>query len=121
MILVGLHAGTHWRKPLGAILKSAGPGRYPLLWKMLHAVSFTIAIYGLWAFGERDMGAKLFQGFAYDFWDPEKPQFLFYTHNIAILWVFAYAANIFLKLAGALGHPAARPGLAAHVWRMLIH
>ena len=86
-----------------------------------HAVSFGTAVYGLWAFGERDMGAKLFQGFAYDFWDPEKPQILFHTHNMAILWVFAYAAHIFLKLVSAVGHPAVRPGWAASVWRMPIH
>jgi hypothetical protein len=57
---------------------------------------------GVRASFDRCIGAKLFQGFAFDFWDPERPALLFYAENIAIPALYAVAARWTSKILKAM-------------------
>jgi hypothetical protein len=61
-----------------------------------------IICYGVWTSFDRDMFAKLFQGFSFDFWDPTKPAILFFTANFSIMAIYIFAAYYGLKFAAIL-------------------
>jgi hypothetical protein len=44
------------------------------------------------------MGAKLFLGYSFDFWNPDRPAVFFFTSNLAIMGAYVCAAHYSLKL-----------------------
>ena len=87
----GLHLGLHGDMLLARfrirLPKAAG-----------RAVAVLLVAFGLFACRERDMAAKLFEGFSFDFWDPASPIALFFAYNLGIVLMFAAAAHYLLKL-----------------------
>ena len=57
------------------------------------------------------MGAKLFQGFAYDYWDSDRPAFLFHLHNAAIIFLYAFISHHTLKVTANSRHATDCVGL----------
>lgn len=104
LILIGIHTGLHWGMIGTVMQKTVGIGnnnRTGLL--ILYFVSMTIAAYGVWASFDRDMGSKLFLGFSFDFWAPDRPKILFFTHTLSIVGLYALLAHYALRFVGKLG------------------
>ena len=59
MVLVGIHAGIHWRKILVVICKIKRLDQNGIRWRGLRIAALIIASYGAWAFFDRDMGVNL--------------------------------------------------------------
>lgn len=99
LVFIGVHTGLHWEMILGAFHRLAGQGlRSRVLRLGLQAATLFVAVCGVWASYDRAMGSKLFLGFAFDFWDSERPLILFYTANFAIVGLYAIAAHYASKL-----------------------
>lgn len=94
IVLLGVHAGTQWGLVVGVLNRSAGISRN---WPLMRGVAFLIAAYGIWASFDRDMWSKLFLGFSFDFWDSSRPEFLFYTNNLAIMALYTVVAHYAVK------------------------
>lgn len=84
LVILGVHTGLHWdmvmsilRKPFASTGKAAA--------RVLRVLAIFTAVLGLWASYERDMASKLFLGFSFDFWPPDRPLALFYAYNLAIM------------------------------------
>lgn len=99
LILIGVHTGLHWETVLGVARKMAGiNGERWIRSVSLRVAAFLVAVYGVWASFDRDMGSKLFLGFSFDFWAPSRPHILFYTHNIAIMGLYIFVTHSVMKL-----------------------
>lgn len=90
LIICGVHIGMHWKMVVAAAYTMCGvpAGSHPVK-KVLRLGAWLLALYGIWAFFDRNMGEKLFHGAAFDFWSPDRPVFEFYASNMAILWLCA--------------------------------
>jgi hypothetical protein len=62
------------------------------------AIAVVIAVYGLYASFDRDMGSKLFLGYSFDYWDLERPAILFFAGNLAIMGLYVFVTHYALKL-----------------------
>lgn len=104
LVFLGIHAGLHWEMVMAAVKKhlpTAG-GRANRVWGVWAARLFAgaIAVLGVWASFERDMGSKLFLGFSFDFWSPDRPLPLFYACNLAIMGLYGAVAHYARKCLG---------------------
>jgi hypothetical protein len=116
IVLIGVHAGMHWAMVLGAVRKMAGVRREgPLGAMTLRGTAFLMAVYGIWASFDRAMASKLFLGFSFDFWDPARPEILFYANNLAIMALYISITHYALKATSrktaitASGEEGAKP------------
>jgi hypothetical protein len=98
LILIAVHVGTHWEMIMSAVRKMAKITEVRPVWTIImRTVTALIVIYGVYASFDRDMGAKLFLGYSFDFWDPERPAILFFTHNLSIMGVYVCVTYYLLK------------------------
>jgi hypothetical protein len=98
LILIAVHVGMHWEMIIGAMRRmTKNAGTRPFWTIIMRTVTALIVIYGVYASFDREMGAKLFLGYSFDFWDPERPAVLFFTSNLAIMGVYICATHYFLK------------------------
>jgi hypothetical protein len=98
LLLVSLHIGLHGETILHVIaqaLKDVGIARLPAI--ITRCIVVLIFIYGLDSFFERDMPAKLFLGYSFDFWDENKNQAIFFIENASIMAVYIFIAHYFAK------------------------
>jgi hypothetical protein len=51
-------------------------------------------VYKVYASFDREMGAKLFLGYSFGFWAPDRPAILFFSHNLAIMGVYLCLRDI---------------------------
>jgi hypothetical protein len=65
---------------------------------VLRIVALLITVFGVWASFDRDMFAKLFLGFSFDYWPPERPAILFFIANLAIMSIYSSGTYYVLKL-----------------------
>lgn len=99
LVLIGIHIGLQWKKIMGVFCKATGAsGESRIMVFMLRALALLIVTCGIWASFDRDMGSKLFLGFSFDFWEPDRPILLFYTGHLAIMAVYAFVAYHALRL-----------------------
>jgi hypothetical protein len=106
LVFIGVHTGLHWKMVMGAFRKLAWSGRASANGAALYALraaTLLVMSMGVWASYDRDMGAKLFQGFAFDFWDPGRPLILFFAGNLAIVGIYAIVAHYTFKLVKGRG------------------
>lgn len=69
LVLMSVHAGLHWGAMIGAVRKIAGiRGTDRMRTLGLRAVSALIAVYGVRAFVEREVGSRLILHASFDFW-----------------------------------------------------
>ena len=90
LLLVSAHAGAHWEW----LSHSAGL-KGGTTFRIFCAFAATC---GLWAFFERDMFAKLFLGYTFDFWNPDYPSPLFFLANIAIMGFYMCVVRCILTV-----------------------
>jgi hypothetical protein len=78
-----------------------------LRWTQLRCVSikrrgdaaFSFVVFGAWASFDRDIFAKLFLGFSFDYWDENRPAILFFAAMLSIMAIYIFAAFYALKAA----------------------
>jgi hypothetical protein len=98
LILIAVHVGMHWEMLIAAMrrmTKITEASRRRII--ALRFATALIVIYGVYASFDRDMGAKLFLGYSFDFWHPDRPAILFFSHNLAVMGVYVCATHYFLK------------------------
>lgn len=98
LVLLGIHTGLQWAKVLAGVRNTPGLAKLLAMKGVKTGLLLLLVGYGVWASFDRAMGSKLFLGFSFDFWDSARPEILFYTHNLAILALYAVAAHYALKL-----------------------
>jgi hypothetical protein len=99
LILIAVHLGMHWEMIMAAIREMTKGVEARPIWKIIiRAVTALIVIYGVYASFDREMGAKLFLGYSFDFWNPDRPTVLFFTSNLAIMGVYICVTHYTLKL-----------------------
>ena len=99
IVLLGVHAGIQWVKVLSVLKNKAGTlCEWLRNGTLLHSMSVLIVVYGIWASFDRAMASKLFLGFSFDFWNPSRPEFLFYTHNLAIMALYISITHYAFKV-----------------------
>jgi hypothetical protein len=97
--LIGVHVGLHWEMIMNGFGKMARVGASNLTRRVtLRAISVMIVIYGIYASFDRDMGSKLFLGYSFDYWNPDRSAILFFTSNLAIMGVYVFVIHYALKL-----------------------
>jgi hypothetical protein len=69
----------------------------------LRSIAALIAAGGIWAFIDRAIFLKLFQGVSFDFWNPERPLILFYAANFSLMGLFACIAYYVEKISKKYG------------------
>jgi uncharacterized membrane protein len=98
IVLIGIHTGLQWEVVLTPLRKISWAKREnTTFWIALRALAVLIVSYGVWASFDRDMGSKLFLGFSFDFWNPDRPLILFYVCNLAIMGVYISVFHYTLK------------------------
>jgi hypothetical protein len=88
--LSGVHLGLHW----GMFLKFKN--RAVITGARILACLF--AAYGIWSFFDRDMFAKLFLGYSFDYWPPERPVIFFFVQTLSIMGIFVFIGYYPMKL-----------------------
>ncbi len=88
IILLGIHIGLH-APMLDRVLERYMPSRA----KQLLYLFFSLL--GIYAFIDRGLFEKLFYGFAFDFWNPSLPAFLYFLYYAAII-IFIGCITAFL-------------------------
>ena len=78
-ILAAAHIGLHCPLPRRAVLR---------------ILCAALALSGVWAWGGRSMGEKLFLGYSFDFWNPDSPAALLFAQNFAVLFLVAFLTRI---------------------------
>jgi hypothetical protein len=99
LILIAVHVGMHWEMIMAAMrrmMRITEPNRLRTM--VLRVITALIFAYGVYASFDREMGAKLFLGYSFDFWNPDRPAVLFFTSNLAIMGVYVCATHYALKL-----------------------
>jgi hypothetical protein len=99
LLLIAVHLGLHWEMIINAMRKMTGItkanfGRTIII----RAVVVLIVTIGEWGSFDRDMFSKLFLGFSFDYWDPERPAILFFIFNLSILGIYVSLTYYGLKL-----------------------
>jgi hypothetical protein len=99
LILIAVHLGMHWDMIMAVMRRMTKSAGTSSVWTIImRAVTALIVIYGVYASFDREMGAKLFLGYSFDFWNPDRPAFLFFTSNLAIMGVYVCVTYYALKL-----------------------
>jgi hypothetical protein len=100
LILVAAHVGMHWQMIMSSARRMAGITEASRIrTSVLRIVTALIVAYGVYASFDRQMGAKLFLGYSFDFWDPDRPAVLFFTSNLAIMGIYVCATHALQWLA----------------------
>ncbi|MDR1137965.1 MAG: DUF4405 domain-containing protein [Synergistaceae bacterium] len=97
--LIGVHVGLHWEMVMNAIrkmmrIRESSHARTAAL----RIIAVMTVVYGIYASYDRDMGSKMFLGYSFDYWNPERPMILFFTSNLAIMGVYIFVTHYALKL-----------------------
>lgn len=94
LVFIGVHTGLHWEMIMSAIRKPFCSGGTRIV-AVFPARTLAVIVvgFGVWASCERDMASKLFLGFSFDFWPPERPLALFYACNLAIAGVYVFITH----------------------------
>jgi len=90
--LIGVHLGLHW----GIFTKFIGKNNFFIT--VVRILACLFAAFGAWSFFDRDMFAKLFLGFSFDYWPQERPFILFFAETLSIMGLFVFVTYYFMKL-----------------------
>lgn len=97
-ILVSIHVGMHWEMLINAARKMTGmiePNR--VCAGVLRVLALLIAIVGVYASLERDIGSKLILYYTYDYWDPDTSTLIFFAEYLSILGMYISGTYYVLK------------------------
>jgi uncharacterized membrane protein len=99
LILIAIHIGMHGEMIINGIRKMAKINNQSIVRiVILRILVVLFTTFGVVASFDRDMFAKLFLGFSFDFWPPERPAILFFVMNFAIMSIYIFGIYYFLKL-----------------------
>jgi hypothetical protein len=90
--LTGVHIGLHWE------MFSKFTGKNNLIIAITRIFAILLLAFGVWSFYDRDMFAKLFLGFSFDYWPLEKPVILFFAETLSIIGIFVFITYYCMKL-----------------------
>ncbi|GMO14842.1 MAG: DUF4405 domain-containing protein [Treponemataceae bacterium] len=97
--LVGVHLGLHWEMVVTGMRKISGASDKNRVRAIAAKVTaFLFAAFGVWASFDRDMFAKLFLGFSFDYWDENRPAILFFAALLSIMALYIFATYYTLKI-----------------------
>jgi hypothetical protein len=96
--LIGVHIGINWGTVIAGLRKllsinSVNPARTIIMRIFVVA----LVVFGIWSSFDRDMFAKLFLGFSFDYWPEERPAVLFFTEKLSIMSVYIFLAYCAMK------------------------
>ena len=94
--LIGVHVGFHWEMVVQRICKNR------LVTFIMSVFALVVAIFGIWSFIDRDIFAKLFLGFSFDYWPRERPVILFFVETLSILGMYIFVTYYIIKLINLL-------------------
>ncbi|GMO33389.1 MAG: DUF4405 domain-containing protein [Termitinemataceae bacterium] len=98
--LIGVHLGLNWGMVVNGTRKMLGAsGENRVRTKAAKVTAFVFAAFGVWASFDRDMFAKLFLGFSFDYWDESRPAILFFAAMLSIMAVYVFVTYYMLKVA----------------------
>ena len=101
--LTGIHLGFHWGMVSRFMRKNS------LIIAVTRIAAFPCAAFGAWSFVDRDMFAKLFRGFSFDYWPVERPAVLFFAETLSILCIFVFTAYYCIRLVNRLKNRRLKP------------
>ncbi|GHV04199.1 hypothetical protein FACS189485_09070 [Spirochaetia bacterium] len=108
---IGVHLGLHWGMFVKVTRKMLGvSGENRARAKAVKVTAFMFAAFGVWASFDRDMFAKLFLGFSFDYWDESRPGILFFAALLSIMAVYVFVTYYTLKIAERKPPPAPQGG-----------
>ena len=95
IILMSAHIGMHWEMIMGAVRKMSRTAPMTRRRALLLRVAGTaVAMYGAYAFFEREFGPKLFYSDTFGFWNYDEPAVFFFIDYIAVMglcvWIVHY-------------------------------
>jgi hypothetical protein len=94
--LTGVHIGLHWEMFSKFIRKNI------LVIAITRILAILFFAFGAWSFYDRDMFAKLFLGFSFDYWPLERPLLLFFAETLSIMGIFVFTTYYCMKLINRL-------------------
>jgi uncharacterized membrane protein len=98
--LIGVHLGLHWGMFVKGTCKKASVNAKNRAYAITAKITvFLFAAFGVWASFDRDMFAKLFLGFSFDYWNEERPAILFFAAMLSIMAVYVFVTYYTLKIA----------------------
>lgn len=103
LVLVSFHIGQHWEMVLNVFKKAFKISNNVFILKIIsRSIAAAIIVYGVISSFERDMYAKLFLNYSFDFWPPEKPVILFCINNISIMSIYIFISYFLIKFTGRI-------------------
>lgn len=98
--LIGVHLGLNWGMFVKGTSKKASVNPKNRAYAITAKITaFLFAAFGVWASFDRDMFAKLFLGFSFDYWNAERPAILFFAAMLSIMAVYVFVTYYTLKMA----------------------
>ncbi len=98
LILASIHLGLHWKTVMVFGRKMIGnpkPNRVRSV--ILRLLVILIAVFGVKASFDRNVGSKLVMYYSFDFWNPDESVLAFYGTYLAITAVWIVAAHYTMK------------------------
>ena len=100
LVLVSVHVGLHTSVIAGEVTRSVGMAApFRQFAVTLSGVLAVVLAFGVYAVFDRDLCAKLFAVYSFDFWDPSFPPLLFFSEYVAIALVCATLGHWIAKCA----------------------
>lgn len=97
-ILISIHLGMHWGMIIGMVRKIPGiPSTNRGRTFAVRVMSVLIAVYGVYAFFERDVGSKLTLYYTYSYWNFNESAMVFFTDYLSIMGVYIFVTYYVLK------------------------
>ena len=96
--LIGVHIGLNWGMAIAGIRKMLNINSVnPACAIIMRILVVAFVVFGIWSSFDRDMFAKLFLGFSFDYWPPERPFVLFFAETLSIMGIYVFAAYYLMK------------------------
>lgn len=98
IILMSAHIGMHWEMIMGAVRKMSRTA--PMTRRrvrLLRVAGTAVAMYGAYAFFEREFGPKLFYSDTFGFWNYDEPAVFFFIDYIAVMGLCVWIAHYIRK------------------------
>lgn len=93
-VVMSLHLGLHWSMMMGMARKQFGAAS-PLGTWMLRAAAAVIAVYGAFAFSQREIGSYMFLKNQFVFFNFEEPLVFFFLDYVAAMGFFVFLGHYF--------------------------
>jgi len=98
IILTAVHIGIHWGLFINAVMGKVRNEKKLLFGIIMRILAIALFAFGVWSSFDRDIFSKLFLGFSFDYWSPEKPIILFFVETISIMSIYIFTAYYCLKI-----------------------